>query len=162
MKTLARKQTAAHIRWVVRRDIPEMLAIENASFQYPWSETDFVHALRQRNCIGMVAEHHERIVGYMIYELHRNRLHLLNIAVCPQGNGIGRQLIDKLKSQLCRGPNRRNKLLCEVRETNLDACLFFKAMGFRAISLLKDFYTDERFPTDEDAILFQYRCREAA
>ena len=64
-----------HIRWMIRRDMMEVLEIENQSFEFPWSEEDFIRCLRQRNCIGMVAEHDERVAGFMIYELHRNRLH---------------------------------------------------------------------------------------
>ena len=33
------------------------------SFEFPWSEEDFIRCLRQRNCIGMVAEHDEQVVG---------------------------------------------------------------------------------------------------
>ena len=81
MTTSTRIAAPVHIRWMIRRDMPEVLTIEGKSFEFPWSEEDFVRCLRQRNCIGMVAEHHERVVGFMIYELHRNRLHILNFAV---------------------------------------------------------------------------------
>jgi ribosomal-protein-alanine N-acetyltransferase len=138
---------------MIRRDMPDVLAIEGRSFEFPWSEEDFVRCLRQRNCIGMVAEHHERVVGFMIYELHRNRLHILNFAVhhdCRRRN-VGEQMIKKLITKL--SPQRRNKIMLEVRETNLPAQLFFRSMGFKAISLLRDFYED----TTEDAYLMQYR-----
>jgi ribosomal-protein-alanine N-acetyltransferase len=142
-----------HIRWMIRRDMPEVLAIEERSFEFPWSEDDFVRCLRQRNCIGMVAERDERVVGFMIYELHKNRLHILNFSVHDQfrRRGVGTQLIRKLISKLA--PQRRNRILLEVRETNLGAQLFFRDLGFRAISLLRDFYED----TTEDAYLMQYR-----
>ena len=58
-----------HIRWMIRRDMPEVLQAEQQSFEYAWTEDDFLRCLRQRNCIGMVAEHQDRIVGFMIYEL---------------------------------------------------------------------------------------------
>jgi ribosomal-protein-alanine N-acetyltransferase len=66
------KTQEADIRWMVRRDMPEVLAIEGESFQNAWHEQDFVRCLRQRNCIGMVAEADMRITGYMIYELTRH------------------------------------------------------------------------------------------
>ncbi|MEM6473569.1 MAG: ribosomal-protein-alanine N-acetyltransferase RimI, partial [Planctomycetota bacterium] len=50
---------------------------------------------------------------------------------------------------------RRNRIMLEVRETNLEAQLFFKSLGFRAISVLRDFYDD----TVEDAYLMQFRYR---
>jgi len=142
-----------HIRWMIRRDMPEVLSIENASFEFAWSEEDFIRCLRQRNCIGMVAEHDERIVGFMIYELHRNRLHLLNFAVHAddQRRGVGSRMITKLISKL--STQRRDRITLEVRETNLAAQLFFRQMGFRAVAVLRDFYED----TVEDAYLMQYR-----
>lgn len=150
-----KEQVRVHIRWMIRRDMPEVLTIEGRSFEFPWSEEDFVRCLRQRNCIGMVAEHHERVVGFMIYELHRNRLHILNFAVHPdfRRRHVGEQMVRKLVSKL--SPQRRNKIMLEVRETNLPAQLFFRDMGFKAVSLLKDFYED----TTEDAYLMQYRYR---
>ncbi|MCI0359176.1 MAG: ribosomal protein S18-alanine N-acetyltransferase [Planctomycetaceae bacterium] len=145
--------TPVHIRWMIRRDMPEVLTIESQAFEFPWSEDDFVRCLRQRNCIGMVAEHNERVVGFMIYELHKNRLHILNFAVHEQmrRRGIGGQMIRKLVSKL--SPQRRSRIMLEVRETNLSAQLFFRDVGFRAISLLRDFYED----TTEDAYLMQFR-----
>lgn len=147
-----------HIRWMIRRDMAEVIEIENRSFEFSWCEEDFVRCLRQRNCIGMVAEHHERVLGFMIYELHKNRLHVLNFAVHPEyrRRGVGGQMIQKLAGKL--GLGRRNRIMLEVRETNLDAQLFFRELGFRAISLLRDFYED----TTEDAYLMQYRYQPAA
>ena len=149
----AKTHTPVHIRWMIRRDMPEVLNIESQAFEFPWSEEDFVRCLRQRNCIGMVAEHNERVVGFMIYELHKNRLHILNFAVGQafRRKGIGTQMIRKLIGKL--SPQRRSRIMLEVRETNLSAQLFFRDVGFRAISLLRDFYED----TTEDAYLMQYR-----
>jgi len=142
---------------MIRRDMPEVLEAETASFEFPWSEEDFIRCLRQRNCIGMVAEHEDRVVGFMIYELHKNQLHILNFAVAPEmrRNHVGQQMVDKLISKL--SPQRRNKILLEVRETNLAAQVFFRQAGFRAVTVLRDFYDD----TTEDAYLMQYRYKAA-
>jgi len=141
------------IRWGIHRHLPDALRIENACFPLPWSENDFLRCLRQRNVVWMVAEVGQPMAGFMIYELHRNRLHLLSFAVHPdyQRRGIGSHMIQKLTSKL--SPQRRNRLMLEVRETNVAAQLFFKSQGFRAVSLLRDFYED----TTEDAYLMQYR-----
>lgn len=142
-----------HIRWMIRRDMPAVLGIENRCFEFAWNEDDFIRCLRQRNCIGMVAEEDDKVVGFMIYELHKNRLHILNFAVHPdrRRNGIGQAMVSKLLGKLSH--ERRNRIMLEVRETNLEAQLFFKSIGFRAISVLRDFYDD----TVEDAYLMQYR-----
>jgi [ribosomal protein S18]-alanine N-acetyltransferase len=143
------------VRWMIRRDMYAVLEIERQAFEFPWREEDFIRALRQRNVIGAVVEDSktETVRGFMIYELHKNRLHILNIAVAAEhrGRGYGRHMVEKLIGKLSH--ERRNRIMTEVRETNLDAQMFFKAMRFRAISVLRDFYDD----TTEDAYLMQYR-----
>lgn len=150
-----RENLRVHIRWMIRRDMCEVLEIENSCFEFPWSEDDFIRCLRQRNCIGMVADCEDKVVGFMIYELHKTRLHILNFAVHSQHRrlGVGQRMVDKLSAKLSSG--RRSRILLEVRETNLDAQLFFRKQGFRAVSVLRDFYED----TTEDAYLMQYRHR---
>ena len=149
-----RPKLQPHIRWMIRIDMPEVQHIENVCFAFPWQDADFMRCLRQRNCIGMVAvNHHDRVMGFMIYELHKNRLHLLSMAVDPvfQRYGVGSAMIEKLIGKL--SADRRNRMMLEVRETNIAALLFFKSHGFRAISVLRDFYEDSA----EDAYLMQYR-----
>lgn len=147
------QEVRVHIRWMIRRDMAEVLQIEEQSFEFSWTEEDFIRCLRQRNCIGMVAEHDDRVVGFMIYELHKTRLHILNFAVHEdfRRRNIGGQMVAKLVGKLSH--QRRNRILLEVRETNLSAQLFFKHAGFRAVNVLRDFYND----TTEDAYLMQFR-----
>lgn len=153
-----RERLDVHIRWLIRRDLPEVLAIEEASFEYPWSEVEFVECLKRRNCVGMVAQHGQEILGYMIYELTRSGIHLINLAVAPshRRKGVGTQMITKLISKL--SPDHRNRIVLEVRETNLTAQLFFRANGFRAVSVLRDFYED----SPEDAYLMEFVLESSA
>ena len=152
MATAEQDRLQIHVRWMIRRDMPEVLEIEQEAFEFPWSEEDFTRCMRQRNCIGMVAEIADSVVAFMIYELHRSRLHVLNFAVRRSHRrlGIGTQMMEKLVAKL--SPERRSRIVLEVRERNLPAQLFFRSLGYRAISVLKDFYQD----TTEDAYLMQY------
>ena len=145
-----------HIRWMIRRDMPEVLQAEQDSFEFAWTEEDFLRCLRQRNCIGMVAEQGEKVVGFMIYELHKSKLHILNFAVSPSFRrlGVGGQMVAKLVSKL--SSHRRTKITLEVRETNLSAQLFFRTQGFRAMRVLRAYYED----SGEDAFLMQYRLAD--
>ena len=141
------------IRWLIRRDMAEVLVIERACFEHAWSEEDFLACLRQRNCIGMVAEHDHHIVGFMIYELHKSKLRILNFAVAPSfgKQGVGSQMVRRLVDKLSQ--QRRKEIALEVRETNLPAQLFFQSQGFRAVCVLRRHYDD----TTEDAYVMQYR-----
>src|SRR5713226_5331324 len=151
-----KEQVRVHIRWMIRRDMPEVLQTEQQSFEYAWTEEDFLRCLRQRNCIGMVAEQGEKVVGFMIYELHKTKLHILNFAVNPSCRrlGVGVQMVAKLISKL--SSHRRTRITLEVRETNLAAQLFFRSQGFKAIKVLRSFYED----SGEDAFLMQYRLAD--
>jgi [ribosomal protein S18]-alanine N-acetyltransferase len=158
MSAAGKQDVCIHIRWMIRRDMTEVLEIEAQSFEFPWTEDDFIRCLRQRNCIGMVAEQDERVVGFMIYELHKNRLHILNFAVRSElrRRAVGQAMVQKLIGKLSH--QRRNRILLEVRETNLAAQLFFRNVGFRATRVLRDFYDD----TTEDAYLMEYRYQPTA
>ena len=140
------------IRWMIRRDMAEILCIEEESFEFPWADADFTRCLRQRNCIGMVAEIGGSVVGFMLYELQRAEVHVLNFAVARSHRrfGIGTGMMTKLMAKLT--PQRRDRIELEVRETNLPAQLFFRSLGFRATAVLRDFYQD----STEDAYLMQF------
>jgi ribosomal-protein-alanine N-acetyltransferase len=148
-----KEKVRIHIRWMIRRDMAEVLATELASFEYAWTEDDFLRCLRQRNCIGMVAENDERVIGFMIYELHRNRLHILNFAVHPSArrSGIGKQMVAKLINKL--STHRRQRITLAVRERNLDAQMFFSRHEFKATRVLRSYYED----SGEDAFQMEYR-----
>ena len=118
--------------------------------------------LRRKCCIGMVAEQGEKILGYMLYDLEKSKIRLLNLAVHPsfrrQGVGwamlhnprmvgLGAGLLTKLSE------HRRMSCVLAVRDSNLPAHLFFKACGFQAIKVLRQHYSD----SGEDAYLMQYR-----
>ena len=158
MATTEADRLRIQLRWMIRRDMPEVLSIEQEAFEFPWSDEDFTRCLRQRNCIGMVAEVGDSVVAFMIYELHRTRLQVLNFAVRRSHRrlAIGTQMMGKLFAKLSL--ERRDRILLEVRERNLPAQLFFRSLGYRAISVLKDFYED----STEDAYLMQYQAHEAA
>lgn len=156
MKLEGNRGIEVHVRWLIRRDMPEVLDIEAASFEYPWSHDDFISCLQQRNCIGMVAELDGEVVGYIIYEMERSEFHVLNVAVRPdcRRRGVGQQLIEKVIGKL--RPRQRTRINLEVRETNLAAQLFFRRFRFQAVTVLKDFYDD----TAEDAYMMMYQLQE--
>jgi ribosomal-protein-alanine N-acetyltransferase len=147
------QKAKTHIRWMIRRDMPEVLRIEHVSFDFPWCEDDFLDHLRQRNCIGMVAELDEKIVGFMVYELHERELRILRFAVHPEhrrrkvGTQMGLKLIGKLSNR------RRSRIVIDVRETHLEAQLFFRQLGFRAVCVCRDYFPD----SGEDAYVMEYR-----
>ncbi len=141
-----------HIRWLIRRDNPEVMEILQQTSEYPWTEEELLAHLRQRSCIGMIAEYGEKVVGMMVYDLLRHRLHATQFAVHPafQGMDVGTQLVEKLVSKL--SSHRRTRVTAVLRETNLPAQKFARAVGFKAVKVLRGYCDD----SGEDGYLFQY------
>lgn len=148
--------TEVDITWMIRQNLAEVMEIENLSFPWPWTEDELLSCLSQRNCIGLVAKRDGVIAGFMVYELLKSKLHVLNFAVHPEfrRQQVGSQMVDKLISKLSQ--QRRTEIVLEVRERNLAAQLFFKRCGFEAEGVIRGHYED----TDEDAYQFVRGCDE--
>ena len=133
-----------YLSWMIARHLPAVLDIENASHASPWSSDDFLRCLRNRNCIGMVAEQCGDVVGYMVYGMFDRSIELLNIAVCPKHRlqGIGSQMLAALEYKLTAS-HRRDKLTLLVRERNVVAQIFFRKHGFRATQVIRDCFQGE-------------------
>ena len=138
------------IRWLIRSDMPDVLRIETASFDCPWTGDEFVECLRQRNSIAKVMERDQKIVAYVVYQLHESHIEILDLAVdtsCRR-SGAGTAMVDQLLDKLSH--QRRTALKVTVRERALPAQQFFRSMGFRAIEVLRDHWEGE------DGYVMQY------
>ncbi len=113
------EKSRIHIRWMILRDLPEVLAIDEEGFKYPWPEKVLRHNVVSRHRIGMVAEVEDRVVGFMIYELHDGLIHMVRFAVqeSERRKGIGTDMVKKLVMKLHE--HRRRRLLLPVPDRNL-------------------------------------------
>lgn len=146
----------ARLQWMVRSEIPQVLAIENCTNPVPWTEQQFLDQLRERNAIGMTAHDEDRVVGFMIYGLHAKRITLIKFAVDPfaQRLGVGTVMLDKLRGKL--QPQRRPRLEIDVPESSLGMQLLLKANGVNCVNVMRD-----HFGAGEDAYKFVCRCPES-
>ncbi len=149
----ARQDLQVHIRWLLNGDMAEVMAIEEESHEFPWSERDLVICNRQLRCITLVAEHDDRVIGFIVYDSDGREYRILNLATAfdYRLNGVAAQLVAKLVYKLT--PRRRPDIIVEVREANVPAQLFFRRQGFRVVAILRDYY----FDTPEDAYSMRYR-----
>lgn len=150
---IQKEQLRVHVRWMINRDMPEVLYIEEQSFEHKMGKDDFLRCLNQSNCIGTVAELDDKVVGFIIYEFHNTNLHILDFVVHPdyRRKGVGRQMVEKLISKLSN--ECRTNITLVIRERNLKAQLFFKNQGFLAVYILPCFYENN----GEDGFLMQYQ-----
>ncbi len=145
------------VRWMIRKDFSSIVKIENLNsgllnpVEGRWTEKFFKQILSERDYIGMVAEEDSKIVAFVVYALHKDKIFICNLAVSPdcEGRGIGSEILNRLKNKL----KRRTLLEMDIRESDLGSQLFLKNNGFRAIEVIRDFYEN----TNEDAYKFVYR-----
>lgn len=145
-------------RWLIRRDMDGVLAIERESFPHPWTEAEFVRVLRHRNVIGKVVQVGVRVVAFAIYELRRDEIEIVNFAVAREfrRRGAGRFLLGELAKSI--GPPRGRRIVCDVCEENLAGHLFLRACGWRCVKVKRDAYED----FDQAAYVFEFRHRDVA
>lgn len=146
------------IRWAIRRDQPSILRIEHLVAEYPWGEEELEKALQFQKNIGLVAELEGKVVGYLVYQLNEIYLELLVMGVDPkhQRRGIGRLLVERAKTKLTHG--RRFLNVEGLQETNLVAQQFFRALGFKAIAVERNYFA----ATGEDAYMMRYTPEDEA
>lgn len=124
-------------RWLIRRDTPTVLAIEQLGSTDPWTEADLLKHLKCRNKIGCVCTNDDlnEIYGYMVYELHKSRVHIERLCVDPamRRRGVAAAMISRLKDKFIN--QRRRYLTANVHESQLAVQLTLASQGFVATGM---------------------------
>ena len=122
----------AHCRWMIRADLPRVLAIDAAGFgPDAWDEEAFLCCMRKHDCVAVVAEAEGRVAGYCVYRLKKRSLELVRMAVLPgrRRHGIGAAMMARLAGKLAE--HKRTSLEALVPERMLEAQLFLRSCGLR-------------------------------
>ncbi|MGC4113862.1 MAG: ribosomal protein S18-alanine N-acetyltransferase [Myxococcales bacterium] len=138
---------------MVPADLETVMVIENAAFKHPWSTELFARELEHDWSTVLLAEEASpkgpRIVGFIIFWLVHDEIHVLNVATAPaeRGRGIARALLDEC---FARGKTKGAVLATlEVRRSNEAALRLYDRYGFRRVGIRPNYYADE----GEDAIV---------
>lgn len=147
------KQTC--VRWMIRRDMAEVLGLDQqCNERLQWREEDFLTALRQRNCIGMVAEQGDDVVGFMVYHLHKHHLELVRFAAPTEE--ILSKLLAKLAAKL--SSYNRNRVVANIDERETRTLVRLKANEYLAVRVDRNEVEDEDGSL-HDAIRMVYRLQ---
>lgn len=120
-------------------DLDEVMAIEDAVYEFPWTRGNFNDSIRAGySC--WVARLDGEMVGYCIVLIGADEAHLLNLSVAAsrQRRGFGRRLLVHALRVACDHAARL--LFLEVRPGNAPARQLYAASGFRQIGLRKNYY----------------------
>ncbi|MBR3057421.1 MAG: ribosomal protein S18-alanine N-acetyltransferase [Clostridiales bacterium] len=136
-----------------QEDLEKIAAIEQVSFPDPWSVDSlwtFASDESIRTLVTAKEKESGELVGYyaLQYVLDEAEIAILAVAVKYRRQGIGRELIDEIKSFCMR--KKISVLHLEVRSENEAAIHLYRAMGFTEVGRRKDYYEKPK----DDAILF--------
>jgi [ribosomal protein S18]-alanine N-acetyltransferase len=120
-------------------DVAEVLGIERASYQFPWTEGIFHDCLRVAY-LCRVAVQAQRIVGYAVMSMGAGEAHILNLCVREdvRRGGVGRSLIRHLLAEAEHAG--MSEVFLEVRPSNDIAMLLYQSMGFAQIGTRRGYY----------------------
>jgi len=151
-----------NIRWMTRADIFDAAIIEKHSKENLWCEEDFLRICHHPKIIPYILEQPTRInsvVGFVICKLQFATLDILNLVIHEdyRRNRLGTKLIDYVKKQN-KNTWKRDKIVFDVRESNLDGHLFLQKNGFIAGDVQKDWFKDSLGENikAEDAYIFTF------
>lgn len=120
-------ESPLRVRWMIGRDMPEVLAIESACRERPWQKERFLKALRQRNVVGMVADNEANctVDGFVVYNLIAGAMRVVHIA-SNRGGMVA--MIAKLLAKL--NTHRRREVLVNVNRLAPEERALFLQAGF--------------------------------
>ena len=127
------------IRPMVDSDVAAVVAIERASYQFPWSEGIFRDCLRV-GYVCRVVTVEGQTAGYGIMSVGAGEAHVLNlcIAAAYRCHGLGRRMLEYL---LDRGAAAgMTEAFLEVRPSNTTAIRLYLGMGFDQIGVRRGYY----------------------
>ncbi|MDB5729883.1 MAG: rimI [Noviherbaspirillum sp.] len=121
-------------------DLPDVLAIENDIYPYPWTRGNFLDSLYSSYETWILRDGNGSLAAYFLMMYAVDEAHLLNITVRRglHGKGIGRMQLDKVKA-LAR-EHGMTSILLEVRPSNLRAMQIYERYGFLQIGKRKGYY----------------------
>lgn len=132
-------------------DLKEVVLIEQAANQFPWSARNFEDCLKAGHEAWIFENNDEEMIGYTIVQHVVDEAHLLNICVKPseQGQGFGRKILNHV-IDYAEGI-AAVLIVLEVRRSNQRAQQLYLQAGFNEMSVRKGYYPGEN--DREDAIL---------
>ncbi len=135
-------------------DLSRVVEIEETGFRNPWSrellERELGHAWSTiLLAVELEEAGAERILGYVVFWLVHDEVHVLNIATALEARrrGVGRALMCAAHEH----GRRRGAALAtlEVRRSNAPAIELYRSLGYRHVGVRPNYYQEE----GEDAIV---------
>ena len=140
---------AIKIREMRPRDVPQVVAIENATSTTPWTRAMFMSELGRPGTLDLVADRGGDVLAYVMVSRYADVWHILNLCVreSQRGRGLGGRMLDELFVRADRRAHLGFTL--EVRVSNATAIRLYRRKGFLEHGVRPAYYSDN----GEDAII---------
>lgn len=152
MDTAATSSNAnlARVRVLQLSDLPRIMPLENAAYDFPWSESIF------RDCFsaaytGLAIEIDGAFLGYGVLSVAAGEAHIMNVVIDSnqRSRGLGKKLVKRLIDQARW--HRVESIFLEVRVSNSVARCLYADLGFQEIGVRKAYYPGRK--SREDAVV---------
>jgi ribosomal-protein-alanine N-acetyltransferase len=140
-------------------DVPEVVAIERASYQFPWSDGIFRDCLRV-GYVCRVVTVDRQVTGYGVMSVGAGEAHILNLCVAEafRCRGAGRKLLLCLLERAHAAG--MTEAFLEVRPSNTTAIRLYQSLGFEQVGTRRGYY--QALTGREDAAVLKLGLRAAA
>jgi [ribosomal protein S18]-alanine N-acetyltransferase len=120
-------------------DVAEVVAIERASYQFPWSEGIFRDCLRV-GYVCRVMTVGRQVMAYGVMSFGAGEAHILNLCVGEtyRCRGVGKRLLTTLLERAAAAG--MGEAFLEVRPSNTTAIRLYQAMGFEQVGMRRGYY----------------------
>lgn len=129
-----------NVREMTFDDIEDVVKIERENFSVPWDENGFFSFMIREGTVFLCAEENGEIVGYGGMVSAADEADITNVSVDKDKRrcGIATAVV---KGLFAAGQAMKlKKIFLEVRESNSAARALYEGLGFKQISIRKNYY----------------------
>jgi [ribosomal protein S18]-alanine N-acetyltransferase len=140
-------------------DVAEVVAIERASYQFPWSEGIFRDCLRV-GYVCRVITVSRQVIAYGVMSFGAGEAHILNLCVgaAYRCRGVGKRLLAALTERATAAG--MGEAFLEVRPSNTAAIRLYQSLGFEQVGMRRGYY--QAASGREDAVVLKRVLRPSA
>ncbi|MEC7596475.1 MAG: ribosomal protein S18-alanine N-acetyltransferase [Pseudomonadota bacterium] len=137
------------------KEIDSVVSVEKDSSEYPWTKKQLSESIANSNNLNYILVLESKIIGYIITMPSIDSADILNIVIHKdfKRKGFGSSLIVEISKVLSQ--KKIKTIFIEVRKSNLSAISFYLSLGFKEISIRKNYYSknSNKLSRKEDGII---------
>lgn len=136
----AEPQATCQVRKLTLADLPQVLVIERAAYEFPWSDGIFRDCIRVGYRCFVATDMADHVLGYSLLTVAAGEAHVLNLCVDPQRRreGVASYLLHHMMRVARQG--NAESIMLEVRPSNKSAIALYYGEGFERTGVRKRYY----------------------